>query len=288
VYQGISQSLSYEERDCNFNDSRFTDEDNVPYNKVQRLGWVNPITDIDFSKDNMHCLKREAMRLYKKYSSFHGMVKDELKKMVEPLRSAFHSFIVDIATYEQHVKYKTISPKYLFFSSIEQGPAFASWLSGFKDFALARKTFRHFLEHASEYEEYKEFCYIVDDVPNEEFSLDSLFRVNSLFAWTPPTLDLREYSLVEPDQTLSYLKNFRFHARRVLSKIPSNLFDPTPLKSVIRDTTTSCREGPTWKVTHEDPAEVRGVSHIANIPRERKQQRAACVKNILVHCEFDG
>jgi len=53
---------------------------------------------------------------------------------------------------------------------------------------------------------------------------------------------------------------------------------PLGWKEIVRDSTTSCLEGKTWKMDNDPPAVKRGVSKIIHIPRELKEQRAACLE----------
>jgi hypothetical protein len=240
------------------------------------VSWQNPSAFIPFEKKTsgylLGCIKKILNRsrdpiLWKL---------DPLNFMSEPLRSAMHSFLTDLSLYDESCDNKIYDTTNILYASISQGPEFAKHLDSLKDYTLIRKTFRYLPEH--EFDSFRTYSGIVDSIPNRDFKVSMLYRPNDLFRWVPPELNVFDYALDPVIQNREALNLFRHCCRSYLRRFCPKLTPPTELREVVRDTTTSCQEGKTWRLDDEPPAKVRGISKISHIPRELKQSRCASLE----------
>jgi len=228
---------------------------------------------IDFTERTSIKLLEAFRRLKKTSSDPHFWMVSNLDGLEEPLRSSLHSFFCNIYAFAKEVKHEIFDPGYIVERSLSEGPAFAKWLSKFKDFAFVRKTRRWLYEwDGSDFYDYR---FIVDDIPDDIFSVSLIYRSNALFTWTPPILDPFPYIMKAVDFDESLVEDFRFHARRYLSSIPVECVPKVHLTDILKDTTSVCREGLIWEQDDQPPARKRDCSQFVNIPRELKEQRSA-------------
>jgi hypothetical protein len=313
-----------------------------PAPKIKRRGWSFPVENIEFSAK----ATRGFPRIWKD-TDIEKWAKDELLHIAEPERSALHSFLVNLWCYGLSVdpKDRPIPLSEIYSRSISEGPSYAKWTAGFKNYFLSSVNERHYMQD----DDLKEFNYLksyVDEwkkrhsyekpwgntritacieqerfyrhkaimdyidechtIPGSGHEYDMfdrinrmrkkypmtenihlcyyevgwIFRSNDLFPWVPPKLDIRtvSYDEVKIDPTTleefrqtfrSYLKNQRLDILNV--DIPNFL--------AASDSTRKAKEGEQYRLPLEKPANTRGVSRLAYIPRELKECRSACVED---------
>jgi hypothetical protein len=219
----------------------------------------------------------ELLRAFRKLKSISidpsYWMNSNLDGIEEPYRSALHSFFCNIYAFTKEAEHEIFNCVYLVERSLSEGPAFAKWISKFKDFAFVRKNKRWLLEWDGS--DFYDYAPLVDDIPDEEFSVSLIYRSNSLFTWVPPVLDPIPYIMKPAECDESLINEFRQTTRAYLNSIPVKCVPKVLLTDIIKDTTSICRDGLVWEQEDKDPAKKRDRSEFVNIPRELKEQRSA-------------
>jgi len=112
-----------------------------------------------------------------------------------------------------------------------------------------------------------------------EFSIDRLYRPNSLFPWRPPGLNLLEVSFEPVIFDPTALQAFRMETREYLAGLPEFVGIGVPWQQVDYETTKKAYEGPQWKLPPTKPAKRRLPCRLSDIPRELKEARLACIEH---------
>jgi len=229
---------------------------------------------LPFTKENQSILYAALAQLpnedYCEYWYFTDL------NLKEPYKTMLHSFLVNLSMYAQAIP---VSERFLtcteiLYRSILEGPGFAKWLDGFKDYVTARTMKKLFIDHSVM--AYASYSSAIDRVPKESFSIGHIYRSNSLFAWDPPKLDPRMYVMREVIYDSDIADEFRAVLRKMLESRRAPV--PVALSDVYKDTSSSCQEGKVWMQPVVPPAKQRDITKIVHVPRELKERRFACLE----------
>jgi len=241
-------------------------------------GWESPIRFVKFDRTKGQRLYNIVKSLIEKTGSLYGAVMSNLDVLDEPERSATHSFLVDLYFWEQAVPRvkRTLSTDYILLRSLTEGPSFAKWLDGFKDYVLKVVLERQIVEDELT-PKFSMFKATAERI-GRDLRVGDLYRPNFLFHWVPPEYNILEVAFDAPQIHDDVLEEFRQEMRSYLNDPRFLFYHPTSWRTMVRDNSTKAIEGPNWKIDDQPPAIRRGVSKVAHISRELKEKRFACVE----------
>lgn len=204
----------------------------------------------------------------------------ELNDLDEPVRSALHSFLVDLESYCEATKgsERPIEIERLFIDSIEMGPKYAKYVDGLKSFIASQKLGWIFLDPEID-NTYRGF-----KIPADLDSVGAIYRGNLLFAWTPPNIEGFEEIVMEPVVELednNRVDIFKNAVLRVLNqeKLKKNFVPENNWRMFDTDSAKGSLDGKQGRLPPiKEPASKRGKSQLVFAPREKKESRAACLE----------
>ena len=233
--------------------------------KIQRRhSWIYPVPLIDPTEENVAYLRRVIDERHIAPTQYWAM--NDLLGVKEPIRSALHSFLVDLWMYQTD-PYSTTDLDWLWDNIT--CPSFAA-------------TYKKYVAAAQDTLFKKE--YLVP--PEREFSavpiraIGQVYRVDALFNWRPPEFDIREVVDLDVEQDPETLYSFRMRCREYLSRLPTVLLaKEIPFESFIRENEHKCLEGSQFFQEPPVPVMTRGRTRIIGIPRSLDEARSAILES---------
>jgi hypothetical protein len=242
---------------------------------VNREGWLSPFPPIPFSKDlGMKLWLRTQQHVFGE-NLRPSCIFDDLKDVSEPERSGLHSFWVDIVAYQYAVpeSSRPVSVIWLIENSLTKGPSFAKRYDSLRDLIL-----EVFMDKELIQREPNPFDSWREKVPKNGIEVGFIYKPDFLFTWHPPDLDLKDVISDPVIQDSEALKLFRRVLREYLQDPRFIFFEEDPWELFESTSGRKCIEGPQWTVNNKKPATKRGVSHLCNIYRGVKEERAAVIE----------
>jgi hypothetical protein len=240
-----------------------------------RRGWQYPLKPIKFDSEVGKFLWNKVKYLASR-ERWEELAYNDLLTINEPYRSNLHGFLVNLFSYTLAVpeNRRDLSIYTILRRSLQEGPAFADYVSDLKSYLFAMKHGRRLFsqEIKNRFEN--------DEIPFVFTCVGDIYRSNSLFYWTPENPDIVGITSEEPFESPEIISEFRDKTRQYLENPKFCFFKANnDYKTFYTDNTKKAKEGMNWQLDPVKPASIRGVSKVAFIPRELSGSRAAVVED---------
>lgn len=250
--------------------SSFVPDTKIDYVSVARQGWQKTSMIPFTSRHPLRGRRIDSSDLWKS-------VMDPLVDLKEPWRSNYHSFLVDLYAYSMAVPKgnHSIDIETIHDRCLDEGPAFAKWLDGYKSYVLGKHCRREYFSNALE----NEYGYIAINLP-ESFSVGDVYRSNFLFCWKPERESVTKYSLRPVIYDKDIADEFRQTLREYLDSKALGNIPEVSYKEFLKSSSKGTFDGKNYMSKFVSAARIRGRSRIAFVDRELKGARTACVEEL--------